>query len=41
MVALFDEFKSAKKQRKKKILYDTYEQKEKDHVKRKWKEKNA
>ena len=39
MVALFDEFKSAKNKEKRKSYHATIEQKEKDCVKRKWKEK--
>ena len=39
MVALFDEFSSAKNKEKRKSCHATFEQKEKDHVKRKWKEK--
>ena len=39
MVALFGEFKSVKNKEKRKSYHATFEQKEKDHVKRKWKEK--
>ena len=39
MVALFDEFKSTKNKEKRKSYHATFEQKEKDYVKRKWKEK--
>ena len=39
MVALFDEFKSTKNKEKRKSYHATFEQKEKDCVKRKWKEK--
>ena len=37
MIVLFDEFKSAKNKEKRKSYHATFEQKEKDHVKRKWK----
>ena len=39
MVALFDEFKSTKNKEKRKTYHAIFEQKEKDRVKRKWKEK--
>ena len=39
MVALFGEFKSVKNKEKRKSYHATFEQKEIDHVKRKWKEK--
>ena len=39
MVALFNEFKSTKNKEKRKSYHATFEQKEKDRVKRKWKEK--
>ena len=39
MVALFDEFKSAKNKEKRKSYHATFDQKEKDRAKRKWKEK--
>ena len=39
MVALFDEFKSAKNKEKRKSYHATLHQKEKDRAKRKWKEK--
>ena len=39
MVALFDEFKFAKNKEKRKTDQTTFDQKEKDRVKRKWKEK--
>ena len=39
MVALFNEFKSAKNKDKIKTYQTTFDQKEKDRVKRKWKER--
>ena len=39
MISLFNEFKFAKNREKRKIYQTTFAQKEKDHVKRKWKEK--
>ena len=39
MIALFNEFKSAKNKDKRKTYQTTFDQKEKYHVKRKWKEK--
>ena len=39
MVALFNEFKSVKNKDKRKTYQTTFDQKEKDRVKRKWKEK--
>ena len=39
MVALFNEFKSAKNKDKRKTFQTTFDQKEKDRVKRKWKER--
>ena len=39
MVALFDEFKSAKNKEKRKSYHVTFDHKEKDCAKRKWKEK--
>ena len=39
MVALFDEFKSTKNKEKRKTYHAIFEQKEKDRVKRRWKEK--
>ena len=39
MVALFNEFKFAKNKDKRKTYQTTFDQKEKDHVKRKWKER--
>ena len=39
MVALFDEFKYAKNKEKRKTYHAIFEQKEKDRIKRKWKEK--
>ena len=39
MIAVFNEFKSAKNKDKRKSYQTTFDQKEKDHVKRKWKEK--
>ena len=41
MVALFDEFKYAKNKEKRKTYHAIFEQKEKDRVKRKWKEKKC
>ena len=41
MVALFNEFKFAKNKDKRKTYQTTFDQKEKDHVKRKWKERIA
>ena len=39
MVASFDEFKFAKNKEKRKSYHATFDQKEKDRAKRKWKEK--
>ena len=39
MISLFNEFKSTKNREKRKIYQTTFTQKEKDRVKRKWKEK--
>ena len=39
MISLFNEFKSTKNREKRKIYQTNFTQKEKDRVKRKWKEK--
>ena len=39
MIALFDEFKSAKSKNNRKSYHATFDQKEKYHVKRRWKQK--
>ena len=38
MISLFNKFKFTKNKEKRKSYHATFDQKEKDHVKRKWKE---